>query len=111
MPDEDSLRHKYTPLPEEPRFKKRAKKKHVRSDHKHEYETVCIYAHSGVVTREGRFLAYHLGARCKVCGRLRDVKMWRYGKALPESIPLYEVEDFFDLVSMKVLPEELKVRD
>ena len=29
----------------------------------------------------------------------------------PKDMPLYEVEDFLDLVSMKVLPESMKVRD
>ena len=54
MPDEDSLRHKYDPLPEDaPRHRKKSKKRHVRSDHKHEYEKVCIDAHMKVHTREG----------------------------------------------------------
>lgn len=107
---EDALRHKYDPLPEEPRFKKKRRKVHVRSDHKHEYEEVCVDAHSEVVTRKGRFPTYHLVERCKVCGRIRDMRFWRYDPEPPKDMPLYEVEDFFDLVSMKVLPEELKVR-
>lgn len=108
---EDSLRHKYDPLPEEPRFKKKRKKHHVRSDHKHEYEKVCIDAHTEAITREGRMPMYHIGIRCKVCGRLKDLKWWQHEKEPPDGVPLYEVGDFLDLVSMKALPESMKVRD
>lgn len=111
MPDEDSLRHKYAPLPEEPRFKKKRKKVHVRSDHKHEYEEVCIDTHSVVVTRRGKFSRYHRGTRCKVCGRLRNVRLWAFEDGIPTDMPLYEVDDFFELITMKVLPEDRKVRD
>lgn len=111
MPDEDSLRHKYTPLPEEPRFKKKAKKRRIRSDHKHLYETVCVDTHSWVRTHDGEFSSYHMCVRCKLCGRIQNIKLWRFETEPPKDMPLYEVEDFFDLVSMKVLPEELKVRD
>lgn len=110
MPDEDSLRHKYAPLPEEPRFKKKRKKVHVRSDHKHEYEKVCIDAHSTVVTRRGKFPCYHMGMRCKVCGRLRSTSLWVFEGGIPTDMPLYEVDDFFELVTTKVLPEDNRVR-
>lgn len=109
MPNEDSLRHKYTPLPEEPRHKKKARKVHVRSDHKHLYEQVCIDAHTTERTRDGEFPAYHIGTRCKVCGRLQNVKMWGT-RETPDGMPLYEVKDFFVLTSLKVLSEEQKVR-
>lgn len=109
MPDEDSLRHKYAPLPDEPRFKKRRRKRHVRSDHKHEYETVCIDAHEEVVTREGRFPYFHVGTRCKICGRLQDVRTWPTVE-VPDGMPLYEVDDFFELWKMKFLPDGRRVR-
>ena len=108
---EDSLHHKYDPLPEEPRHRKKARKRRVRSDHKHVYETVCVDTHSWVRTRDGEFSSYHMCVRCKLCGRIQDIKLWRFEPEPPEDMPLYEVEDFFDLVSMKVLPESMKVRD
>lgn len=108
---EDALRHKYDPLPEEPHHRKKARKRRVRSDHKHVYETVCVDTHSTVITRDGEFSSYHMCVRCKLCGRIQDIKLWRFEPEPPEDMPLFEVEDFFDLVSMKELPESMKVRD
>ena len=104
MADEDSLRHKYTPLPEEPRYRKKKVKKHVRSDHRHEYEQVCIDAH---VRLNMHFL--YLGERCKICGRLND---WRHTNLSepPDGMPLYEVPSWEYLWNEKALPEEMRVR-
>lgn len=110
MADEDSLRHKYTPLPEEPRYRKKAKKRHVRSDHRHEYEEVCIDMHS-LVYRSGLKIPYlYVGKRCRICGRMAD---WRSRADLqepPEGMSLYEVPDWDYLFDNKVLPEEMRVR-
>ena len=108
---EDSLHHKYDPLPEEPRHSKKARKRHVRSDHRHEYETVCIDAHTETVTRGGTFPSYSIGTRCRICGRLQDVKLWQYVREPPDGMPLYEVDSILKLMMMKVLPDEMKVRD
>ena len=111
MPDEDSLRHKYEQLPEDaPRHRKKSKKRHVRSDHKHEYEDVCIDAGSYSITHNGRVSTYHLAVRCKVCGRVRDVWYWHFKDDPPKDLPLYRVNDFWELLKMKVLPDEMRVR-
>ena len=108
---EDALHHKYDPLPEEgPRHKKKAKKRHVRSDHKHEYETVCVDAHSFVSTRGGWRPYIHFIKRCKVCGRIGDVSIRPGVHEPPEDIPLYEVDDWLSLWTGKVLPEEKRVK-
>lgn len=91
-----------------PRYRKKSKKKHVRSDHKHEYEDVCIDAGSYTITRNGRFDTYHLAVRCRVCGRVQNVKLWQFGNEPPSDMPLYKVNDFFELVKMKVLPDEMR---
>ena len=109
MPDQDSIRYKYDPLPEEPRYKKRRKKAHVRSDHKHDYEQVCVDTHSETVTREGRFPSYCIAVRCRICGRLKDVKLWQSIRKPPEGMPLYEVDRLLDLIVMKAIPDEMKV--
>lgn len=107
---EDALRHKYDPLPEEgPRHKKKVKKKHVRSDHKHEYETVCVDAHSFVLTRGVRRPYMYFIKRCKVCGRIGDVSRTGVHKP-PEYMLLYEVDDWLSLWTGKVLPEEKRVK-
>lgn len=109
MPDEDSLRHKYTPLPEEPRYKKKAKKKHTRSDHKHDYEQVCIDAHE-FAYRHGKEVPYlYLGKRCKVCGRIGDLREMPDMSEPPEGMPLYDVPDWLFLWTEKALPSELEV--
>lgn len=107
---EDALRHKYNPLPEDaPRHRKKAKKKHVRSDHKHEYETVCIDTHSCLHRRGVRRKCYSLAERCKICGRIGDLKMWIELYEPPEDMPLYDVVDFW-MYDMKTLPEEMRVK-
>lgn len=106
---EDALRHKYDPLPDKPRYKKKAKKKHVRSDHKHEYETVCVDAHS-VVWRDGARIPYlYLGKRCRICGRLND---WRHTNLSepPDGMQLYEVPSWDYLWDKKKIPDEMRVK-
>ena len=106
---EDALRHKYDPLPDEPRHRKKAKKRHVRSDHKHEYEEVAIDAGTESFFWGMRHRDYHMGMRCKVCGRLRNVKLWERRDEPPEDVPLYEVDGFNDLFA-KYLGDERLVR-
>jgi len=105
---EDALRHKYDPLPEEPRHRKKAKKRHVRSDHRHDYEPVCIDADTRRLTNGERPKNYHMGMRCRICGKLHDVRFWKFGEP-PEDMPLYEVEGLNDLFA-KYLGEERLVR-
>ena len=107
---EDALRHKYAPLPEEgPRHRKRAKKPHVRSDHRHEYEDVCVDAHTYDVTREGRFHAYYVAERCRICGRVRDVRVCRDHEPT-EGMRLFEVRDLITLLVAKFITDEMEVR-
>jgi hypothetical protein len=94
---------------EAPRYRKKSKKHHVKSDHRHDYEEVCIDAGSSVIMPDGRHTSYHMGVRCKVCGRLSNVKMWRYEDEPPQDMRLFEVEDFYELLSMKYLPDGMEV--
>lgn len=106
---EDVLRHKYDPLPEEPRFKKKRKKRHVKSDHRHEYEQVCIDAHSISYTRDGTFAMYHLGLRCRACGKLGSVRCWQWKGEPPSDLPMYEIDDVIQLIGMKYLTDDMRV--
>ena len=107
---DDVIRHKYQPLPEEaPRHRKKSRKRHARSDHKHEYEQVCIDAGSSVITIGARRKCYHIGKRCKVCGRLHNVRFRSDVHEPPKGMPLYRVRDIFELVRMKELPEGMRV--
>lgn len=95
---------------EAPRYRKKSKKHHVKSDHKHEYEMVCIDAHTEIITREEKSPSYHIGNHCKVCGRLHDLKTWATSE-IPREMPLYEIEDFFELYEMKILPDENRLTE
>lgn len=107
---DDVIRHKYQPLPEEaPRHRKKSRKRHVRSDHRHEYEQVCIDTDTHVIHGGRRTRSYHLAERCVVCGRLRDVHLWAAEERVPDGMPLYRVDDIFELVRMKELPEGMRV--
>ena len=106
---ESSLRHKYDPLPEDgPRHKKKPKKKRVRSDHRHEYEQVCINAHSFVYRSGLKLPRLYLGTRCKVCGRVGDCRATNLQEP-PEGMPLYEVPSWDYLIYNKFLPSEMEV--
>lgn len=105
---EEGLLHKYRPLPEDgPRHKKRTRKAHVRSDHKHAYETVCVDSGDWVCARGERHHVYHTATRCSVCGRIGDVSM-RDLREVPAGMPLYEVDAWTDLLA-KTLPDERRV--
>ena len=107
---EDSLRHKYDPLPEDgPRHRKRARKVHVRSDHRHDYERVCVDDHSRVFSRGEERPLYTLVDRCRVCGRVGNTRRRPELREPPEGMPLYEVEQF-ETWFMRVLPEDRRVR-
>ena len=105
---DECRRRKYAPVPEDaPRHKKKAEKRHVRSDHRHEYEDVAVIEpHScEVVCRDGRHKAYHKASRCKICGRLYDVKFHAILNELPDGMRVFEVDRLTSLFD-KYLPDD-----
>lgn len=107
---QESINRKYAPIPEDaPRHRKRSKKKNVRSDHKHEYETVCVDGHSYAYRHGATHKCYYLAKRCKICGRIGDVDMRTNLFEPPEGMPLYDAGDFSSLFGMKYLTEEMRV--
>lgn len=108
---DEVIHHKYDPLPDEPRYRKKSKKKRVRSDHKHVYENVAVDTHSYVIGKGTRTHFYYVCKRCKVCGRLGSSTIMAHGTYdPPDDMPLYEVDDIFEWFDMKMLPEEKRVR-
>lgn len=106
---EDAIHHKYAPLPEEPRHKKKAKKKHVRSDHKHIYEKVAVDAHSSVISaKKGRRPYYYVVDRCRACGRIGGKTSTAY--EVPDGMKLYDTGDWFTYVKLGELPDEYEVK-
>lgn len=107
--DEEALRHKYDPLPEDaPRHRKKAKKRHVRSDHRHEYEDVCVDTGSYEVRHGGeRHPYYSVARRCRVCGRLLYVKSSL--REVPDGMKLFRCKDILELLCARELPESKEV--
>lgn len=109
---EDSLRHKYAPLPEDaPRHHKKSKKVHIRSDHRHQYENVAIDT-GNVLICGGRKCPYVVVTRrCKVCGRLGETLMTRTVELdkVHKGMRLFKVDGLLEFYKLKGLPEELEV--
>lgn len=95
---------------EPPRHRKRAKRTHVRSDHKHKYERVCIDGHEYIVSHGTKTPLYRVGMRCRICGRLQDAKLRHDLQEPPEGMRLFEVEDFIMFDIGNELPESHEVR-
>lgn len=95
---------------EPPRHRKRAKEMHVRSDHKHEYEQVCIDGHGYIVSHGTKTPFYWVGRRCRICGRLQDARVRPDMHEPPEGMRLFEVADFVLFNIGSELPESYEVR-
>ena len=112
----ESLRHKYDPLPEDaPRHKKKRRKKHVRSDHKHEYEDVVIECHSHCIIRGKKHPTLFKTKRCKICGKFRTYYNMPHTWEPPSGMRRFEVKDFLTMSNIwfkdKVLSDKLEARD
>lgn len=95
---------------EAPRYRKKSKKNHVKSDHKHEYEMVCVDAHAVIFSHGHKIPYMYLADRCKICGRIGNLKMQTDLHEPPTEMPLFEVADFWELLEMKMLPDGMRVR-
>lgn len=106
---QESINRKYAPIPEDaPHHRKRAKKKHVRSDHKHEYEQVAVDARSYSMESGIIRPCFHICTRCTICGRIGDRLLRPDVHEPPNDMPLYVVDGFGQLWEMKVLPDEMR---
>lgn len=103
----DSI-HRQTPIPDEPRTRKKAVKQRDRSDHKHEYELVAIDSHSYEYLGRGKVRqVYNVGERCRICGRLGNV--YFRNAYSTEGMRLFEVDDWRELME-RYLPEDKEVK-
>lgn len=102
----DSI-HKQAPIPDEPITKKKAVKKHVRSDHKHDYETVAVDA--GVTYRDtrGEHRILTICERCRICGRVG--RLLKRTENQPENMRLFIGNGMFWVLE-KSLPEDREVK-
>lgn len=108
---DEILDHKYKPLPEEaPRHRKKAKRRHERSDHKHEYEEVVVDCGTVRFGRDGHHKEFDMVMRCRVCGRIGDVRWGKYRDEPPAGMRMFRVDDWLALFD-KTLPEDKEVLD
>ena len=102
----DSI-HRQTPIPDEPRTRKKAVKQRDRSDHKHEYELVAIDSHSYEYSHGEKRPVFHVGERCRICGRFGNVHFRNAYST--EGMRLFEVDDWRELME-RYLPEDKEVK-
>lgn len=102
----DSI-HRQTPIPDEPRTRKKAVKQRDRSDHKHEYERIVIDVHTYEYSHGEKRPVFHVGERCRICGRLGNVH-FRNAYSI-DGMRLFEVDDWRELME-RYLPEDKEVK-
>ena len=105
----EHARRKQSPIPDEPRARKKAVRKRRRSDHRHEYELVAIDDGQCCERIGGEVRPLiHIGVRCRICGRLDDVHLFRPVED-GEGLRRFEVDGPAGML-VKYLPDELGVR-
>lgn len=104
----EHARRKQSPIPDEPRPKKKAVKRRIRSDHKHEYEWVAVDALTYFVDKDGKHPYYNKVERCTKCGKINNSK--RLGETVPEGMRIFRVEGWRDLFA-KTLPDDKEVTE
>jgi hypothetical protein len=97
------------PLEEPPRHRRKRKRRHIRSDHRHEYEQVCVDAHGYVIERGVKRPRYYVAERCAVCGRVGDLRFTSHEEP-QKGMPLYRVNDWMELWRERFLPKSAEVR-
>lgn len=96
-------------MEEAPRHRRKRKKRHIRSDHKHIYERVYVDDGSYVVEHGVKYSRYYIAKRCSICGRLGDLGIEGLNK-LPIDKPLYKVNDWMELWRERYLPKSAEVK-
>ena len=97
------------PMEEAPRHRRRRKRRHIRSNHKHIYEKVYIDDGSYIIEHGVKCPRYCVAKRCSVCGRLDDLGIERFDK-IPTNMPLYRVNNWMELWQKRYLPKNAEVR-
>lgn len=102
----EHARRKSTPIPDEPRPKKKSVKKHVRSDHKHDYETVAVDTGTFYRDLRGKHRIVTICERCRICGRVG--RHLQRAENAPDGMRLFIADGMF--LVPEQLPEEMEVK-
>ena len=99
---------RYDPMEETPRHRRKHKRKRVRSDHKHDYELVCVdssmFVRSGGETEH----LYESAERCRVCGRVARYRFDQWRGEPPKGLRLFKTCYVTDTWH---IPKETEVAD
>lgn len=101
---EDTIRYKYTELPEKPRYKKKKKKIHIKADHKHRYANAILDCGSYRYINGLKEPRYYIIEYCSICGRINDVVCG--GNLSNPNLPIFKVK-FEDLFAKKINLEDI----
>lgn len=84
------------PLEEPPRHRRKRKRRRIRSDHKHDYELVCI--DSGMMVRFGgqSERIYQSAERCRICGRIGRYMLDEWHGKPPEGLRMFRTDGPLD---------------
>lgn len=104
---ENVIAYKYTPLPEESRYKKKKQKKKVKkSNHKHIYAPCYFDYGISVYRNHQKIRVYSSGTYCSICGRIGNY----YFNNVPieeanPDLPIFKREflDFSKYISERVI--------
>jgi hypothetical protein len=96
------------PLEEPTHYRRKRKRRHVRSDHKHDYELVCI--DSGMVARFGghKERIYQSAERCRICGRINRYWLSEWRGAPPEGLRMFKTDGVPDTW---FVPDDTEVKE
>ena len=99
---------RHDPMEEAPRHRRRRKHRHVKADHKHDYELVCI--DSGMVAHFGGRTEriYQSAERCRICGRIGRYRLDEWRGEPPEGLRRFKTDGVLDTW---VVPDEKEVKE
>ena len=84
------IEHKYKELPEEPKYKKKKKKIHIRSDHKHRYASAIFDCGLYKTIKGKKEPYYYVGTYCVLCGRIESINIG--GNITNPNLPVFKAD-------------------
>lgn len=99
---------RHDPMEEPTHYRRKRKRRHVRSDHKHDYELVCI--DSGMMARFGshRERIYEGAERCRICGRIGRYRLDEWRGEPPEGLRRFKTNGVLDTW---IVPDDKEVKE
>ncbi len=97
---EMKIQYKYRELPEEPRYKKKKKKVHKKSDHKHDYQPCLFKVPVWSYIKGKKERCIYAGTYCTICGRIGDITVQKMEEN--NSLPIFSISFFDKFVNQNI---------